>query len=269
MSELITRPSWLSTNVDSGIEELNNFIIPPRLKVVQPTSKVPEGIMPGDVLLMPQGLKVIGLSINEKGFVGRTSDKVIFTPLFFFPEWVAWNPLEVKGQEPAVIASSYDRGSDIAMRARDPKMRKQPHPTAKRNDGSAAQISYVEHLNFIVLLHSEGFNVIPALMSFSRSEHRHGTNFAALIKMRQAPLYACKFAFNVGYRENDKGRWYGLDITNPTEEQGPWVSEEMFHVTQRHYEELKKAHEANSIRVDHDFDDSDTLDGQVVHNPEL
>lgn len=260
LSQNIQRPAWL-TETDSGVDNLAQFIVPPRLKIVQPTSKLVDDFTMGDVLLMPQKMRVTGLQLDEKKRLGKNSDSILFTPLFFFAEYCVWNPLEDKSQ--MIIESTYDQTSEIAQRARDYKRRREPHPTLE-----GKYITYREHLNFIVLMHLEGFNVLPCLMSFAGAEHRSGTNFAAMIKMRMAPMYACQFTFKVASRENDRGRWYGLDIENPTEQLGGFVNEQMFSVTKKFYADLKAAHEARNIRVEHDVDDSDILEGQVV-NPEL
>jgi len=265
MSDLITNenlPTFLQGITDTGTEDMGQFIVPPRIKVVQPVSRgeYKEKFAPGDAVLIPQMIKVTGLILDEKNRPQNESDAVVFTPLFFFPEYCLWNPLESRGTLPMVRASSFDPKSDIAIASRDPNRREVPCPEMPDK-----KMRYVEHLNFIVLIHGDGLNMLPALMSFSRSEHRAGTNFMALIKMRMAPMYGCKFVFRTRYRENDRGQWYGIDIENPPEAIGAFVDDKTFAVTQHHYLELKKAHADKAIRVDHD----DILDAEVVHNPEL
>jgi hypothetical protein len=248
---------------DTGTEDMGQFIVPPRIKIVQPVSRgeYKDKFSPGDTVLVPQMIRVTGLQVDEKNRPKTESDGVIFTPLFFFAEYCLWNPLEAKGNMPMIRESSFDPGSVLAIKARDSKRRLEPCPEIPDK-----MMRYVEHLNFVVLIHAEGLNMLPAIMSFSRAEHRSGTNFAALIKMRMAPMYGCKFAFRTRYRENDKGQWYGIDVENPPEAMGSFVDEATFKYTSFQYNELKKAHADRSIRVDHDFDD--VVEGQTV-NTEL
>jgi hypothetical protein len=249
---------------DTGTDGMGQFIIPPRIKIVQPVSRgeYKDKFSPGDAVLVPQMIRIVGLQLDEKNRPKNESDSVIFTPLFFFPEYCLWNPLEAKGSMPMIRESSYDPQSHLAVRARDPKRRFEPCPEMPDK-----QMRYVEHLNFVVLIHADGLNMLPAIMSFSRAEHRAGSNFIALIKMRMAPMYGCKFVFKTRYRENDKGQWYGIDIENPHETIGSFVDEETFKFTSYQYTELKKAHADRSLRVDHDLED-EVIDATAI-NPEL
>jgi hypothetical protein len=108
---------------------------------------------------------------------------------------------------------------------------------------------------------------MPVLMSFSKAEHRAGTNFMALAKMRMAPLYSMKFVFNTVYRTNDKGQWYGIDVSNPEEAVGPWVDDATYARLGDLHKELRSAHADKAIQVNHD-DDLDTVEG-VVHNTDM
>lgn len=264
MSDLILRnenlPAHLRVVTETGAEDMGQFIVPPRVKIIQPTSKgeYREKFSPGDAILVPQMIKIVGLRLDERNRPTNESDGVIFTPLFFFPEYCLWNPLESRGTLPMIRASSFDPKSDIAAACRDPQRRLTPCPEMPTEN-----MRYVEHLNFIILMHGEGFNVIPALLSFSRAEHRAGTNFIALMKMRLAPIYGCRFEMKVRYRSNDRGQWYGIDVDNPQID--PFVDERTFEITKHHYHELKKAHENRAIKVDHD---DDVIDSTVV-NTEL
>jgi hypothetical protein len=254
-----------SALADTGTEGMGQFIVPPRIKIIQPVSRgeYKEKFSPGDAALVPQMLRITTLETDERNRPKNESAGVVFTPLFFFPEFCAWNPLEAKGTLPMIREASYDPASLIAAKARDPKRRLEPCPEMPEK-----MIRFVEHLNFVVLIHAEGLNMLPAVMSFSRAEHRSGSNFIALIKMRMAPMYGCKFVFKTKYRETEKGQWYGIDVENPPEAIGAFVDDRTFKYTTYQYNELKKAHESRLIRVDHDFEDGEVIDGQV-NNTEL
>jgi hypothetical protein len=268
MSSLIIKndnlPDYLQpAMIDTGTEGMGQFIVPPRIKVVQPVSRgeYKDKFSPGDAVLVPQMIRIISLDIDEKNRPKNESSAVIFTPLFFFPEFCLWNPLEAKGNLPMIRESSFDPTSAVAIKARDAKRRFEACPEMPEK-----MMRYVEHLNFVVLIHVEGLNMLPAVMSFSRAEHRAGSNFAALCKMRMAPMYGCKFAFRTRYRENDKGQWYGIDVENPPEAVGAFVDKATFEYTSYQYRELKAAHADRALRVDHEADD--IVEGQV-QNTEL
>ena len=269
MSDLIVNqlPDYLSVpKGEMGTEEMSQYIIPPRVKLIQPTTKgaYREKFSEGDMVLTPQMIKITGLEFddNKKRALGYSSE-VIFTPLFFFVEWCCWNPQEAK-ELPMIREQTFDPKHIIAAKAKDAKRRVEPCPEFPEKN-----IRFVEHLNFIVAFHGDGFNALPpAILSFSRSEHRSGTNFMTLLKMRNAPMYGCKFAMNVQFRENDQGVWYGIDVKNPGEAVGPFVTAEQFAVTKKTYTELKEAHEARQLRVD--YADDDVLEGTATPvNPEM
>lgn len=265
MSDLITSnpnlPAFLQGEHDLGTQDLGQFIVPPRIKIIQPISRgeYKELFNPGDAVLIPQKLKITGLQVDEKSKRPlNRSDDIIFTPLFFFPEYCIWNPQELKGQ-PMIRERSFDSKSRIAAMARDRDQRMFPCPEMPDKKCRA-----VEHLNFVILLHLEGFSLMPSVLSFARAEHRAGSNFAALIKMRMAPMYACKFVFHTAYRENEQGQWYGIDVENPPEAVGAFLDEASFIKTKQMYTDLKTAHDERRIVVDHQ--DEDTLEGQVVNS---
>jgi hypothetical protein len=158
---------------------------------------------------------------------------------------------------------TFDVKSTLAIRARDPKRRQEPHP-----EYPGKFVRFVEHLNFVVLIAAEGFETLPVLMSFAKGEHRSGTNFMTLAQMRRAPLFAMKFVFNTAYRSNDMGQWYGIDVENPPEAVGPFVSEEAYHINKSLHDQLKEAHDNRLIKVEHD-DEEVTLDSSVVTSSEM
>ena len=83
LSQVYQRPDWLKST-DSGADDLAQFIVPPRLKVVQPTSKLVDDFTMGDVLLMPQKMRVVGLQLDSSNRLGKYSDSVLFTPCLLY-----------------------------------------------------------------------------------------------------------------------------------------------------------------------------------------
>jgi len=247
-------PGFMTEDREMGVSELRQFIIPPRLKVVQPMSseQYTEKFNKGDVVLAPQLVLVAPITMDSVTKRPTKSGQPFnFVPLFFFPEYLAWNPLESKGTLPAVRERSLDPQSEIARKARNPETREEPCPEVAR-----AVIRYQEHLNFIMLLVNTGDTAgIPVVASFSRGEHRTGTNLASLIAMRRAPIFGCVFEATSKLRSNSKGEWYGLDITNPSVSSGVnaiVTDEAQYAALKKLHLEMKEAHAKNLIIVDHD-----------------
>lgn len=240
-------PDWMRGEADLGIEDLSQFIVPPRMKVVQKTSLPPfdELFAPGEVCVVPQMVRVAGMAEAKVG------QPFYFVPLLFFPEWCLCNPIELKGTLPFVRARTLDPSSPMVAKSRNPALWSEPCP-----DKPEYEMRYVEMLNFVVLLHGDHeLAGVPVVMSFSKAEHRSGSNFAALIKMRRAPIYGCQFAGVVGWRQNQKGQWFGIDVVNPPADSGvtPFVIDrELYEKHKALHLELKAAHDESKIRVDYD-----------------
>jgi len=184
----------------------------------------------GDVILSPVNAMIAEIPRNNRGKPiegARTSFQVV--PILFYPEYLTWNPIELKGSEPAIRYRTVDPNDPIVVKARNPQLRKEPHPVYPEFN-----IRHVEHLNFVVILYDHPLGSEPAILSFSRGEWKSGSKFASLIKMRKASIYACIFDAVVGFRPGQLGDWWGLDMCNP-EEGSPWVDKEL-------YEKLKKIH---------------------------
>lgn len=258
MSELTrtneTLPAFmLPEDVDAGTENLGEYIRPPRVKVVQPLSKaLTDEFNVNDTVLLPQRILVAASLTNEAGKTSKSKtgagEKWHFVPLFFWPEWIAWNPRELK-DEPAIAYRTTNRDDPFVEACRDSK-----RWLVRHENSPADKDLYVrncEHLNFVVMPIDSPIAGMPVCISFSRSEHRVGTNFASLIKMRKAPIFGCIFEASTGYRENADGEWYGLDVRNPSEETGGLVQDaDDYKFFKHQHEELKKAHAANMIQVD-------------------
>lgn len=259
-------PAHIAQCQETGAENLSQYIVPPRLKLIQPTTggEYAEKFNVGDAILVPQLLKIIGLEVDPT--TGRPmpqSSGVRFTPLFFFAEYCLWNPYKSGVELPMIRERSYDSKSVIAVRAKDAAQREMPCP-----DAPGKMMRYVEHLNFLVSIHSPELQDLPVLMSFARSEHRYGTNFMTLLQMRRAAIFGCNFQFTVRKRTNKDGQvWYGLDVENPAD--NAWVENpDRFEANKIMFEQLKKGFADKAIQVE--FDDPDmVVDAASVVNPDL
>jgi hypothetical protein len=74
--------------------------------------------------------------------------------------------------------------------------------------------------------------------------------------MRSTPLYAGIFAAHLIGRKNDKGSWYGLDISNPSDG-SPYVGEEAFQLYQKFYKEYAELYSERKIDVVYEDDPID------------
>lgn len=245
-------PDYLKVEGDKSLDTLKQYVRPPRIKVIQSMSDpiLRESFGVGATVLVPDNILVMDVARDEKGnvVVGQTKP-FIFTPVFFFTEFCLWNPLAMKGKLPAIRDRSFDQNSSLAARARDFKNRKMPCPESPEHD-----CVFCEHLNFIIHVH--GFKE-QAILTFSRGEFKAGQNFAALVKMRGVPLYGNIFAANLAYRKNDKGNWFGLDISNPSGGESPYVGEDAFKAYARLYQEYAKLYEDKLIEVHYEDDPID------------
>lgn len=242
-------PDFMVEAEHTGLEELDQFILPARIKIIQPQSGPPydDLFQNGEVIVAPQMTKVAGMVEAKIGA------PFFFAPLFFFPEWCLWNPYELKASLPAIRERTTDPSDPLVAKAQDPRLWHEPCPENKE-----FKCRYVEHLNFIVvLLGDHELADTPLILSFSRGEHRTGSNFCALLKMRKAAIYGCQFQASTGFRLNAKGNWFGLDVTNPSGDSDvtPFCPDQKrFEALQAIHLELKKAHSQSKIKVVYDED---------------
>lgn len=235
-------PAYLQTTArPEGMEDLKNILKPSYLKIIQKQAddKLLEVFAPGDLVLKP-----------ADALIANKDQKFLFTPLFFYREFLTWTPLESRGKVPAVIDRSIDPRSPLAMKATGGPDRWTETVTYQ---GQTLKVRHVEHLNFIVALHGVPAATEPVILSFSKGENKNGSKFAALLKSRNANIYDTVFEARVDPepRKNEKGSWYGLAITNP-DEASPWVTEEQHNLFKDLYAGLSERHKRDEIRADHE-----------------
>ncbi len=241
-------PEYMEDEEVLGLEILKQYIIPPFIKIVQKqaSDELLQYFSAGDVILSPANAMIAEMPRNSKGKViegSRSTFQIV--PILFYPEWLTWNPIELKGSEPAILYRTMDPNDPVVAKARSPQLRKEPHPT-----NPEFSIRHVEHLNFVVILYEHGLGAEPAVLSFSRSEWKSGSKFAGLIRMRHAPIYGCVFDAVVSMRHNQKGDWYGFDMCNP--EDSPWVHEKEYKDFKELHEKFNKYHKERKLQAQYD-----------------
>jgi len=252
-------PDYLKIENDKSMDDLTQYIRPSRVKVVQSMtdSEVLSEFGLGTTILVPDKIVILDMPRDGKGQPQPdTAQPFLFTPLFFFTEFCVWNPLEMKGTLPAIRERSFDPNSKTARMSRDFSAREQPCP-----DDPSHKIIYCEHLNFIIQIHGQDE---PCVLSFSRGEFKAGTNFAALLKLRNVPIYGNVFAANIAFRKGTKGNWYGLDISNPSGSESPFVGEAAFLRYKEAHLQFAEAH--SSALIDVNYED-DVIDVGVKSEP--
>jgi hypothetical protein len=245
----LARPDFMN-EAPMGVDDLKQFITPPRLKIVQKQAgdELLKLFGIGDTIITPNNLLVSEMERDNRGQPAGEAEPFLFVPIYFFVEFCTWNPMELKGIAPAIRARSVDPNSDIARKARDASLRMEQLP-----DNPKLKMRHVEHLNFISMLigprliHDE-----PVVTSFSKGEHGKGRNLCSLIKMRKAPIYGCVFEAHTAYRENQMGNWWGWDVINPSGDQNPWVEQANFEAFKALHLEFAKLHQSGKVRVDYE-----------------
>lgn len=230
---------------DAGINDQigSEFVVPPRIKLVQPTSKPPlsDKYQKGDVCLTPTLAQVA-----KKGEVFQV------VPLFFFAEWLSFNPLEA---DTFIRERSLDPTSELAMKCRDPERRKEPY-----EKDPTKFINNVETINFIVAIvgHEELMGMV-ASVGFSKSEHKIGTGWSSRLKLRGVPYPGTVWELKSAARTNAKGTWFGFDIDPCKEDKGLVMDAEAYAQFKQLNAQFKKLHVESRLQVR--VDDDDLSDG--------
>lgn len=249
-------PKFMQGDGVAGTEALQEFVIPPRIKVVQKQarSELLELFSPGDVILTPVNAIIAEQERDGKGrIVEDSAAQFNIVPLFFYPEWGTMNPIELRTSEPMLRYRTTDPTDPIVRKARNKQLREEVHP--ERED---LRIRHVEFLNYIVMLVDHELEGTPALMSFAKGEWTAGSNFASLIKMRKAPLYGCVFTCTVVLRPGAKGEWYGINVANPST-RAPFVEDaEAYEKFKELNAEFAEFHKQSKLKAD--LDDSEEVD---------
>lgn len=248
--------SWLASVVeeDHSLAGMEEYRILPRLKIIQAMSdkdlkkQFGEGsaiVRPGDAMVWKDG-----------------DEPFQFVPHLFQVEFCKWSDRR-DSNGPMIPERSFDPTSEIAKRARDPKLRFEFYPDQEdRDPDKAMKYRYVEHLRFPGMIYGDHpLTGTPLVISFERGEFSQGKNFISAIKLRRTkvedtvrsvPLWAQVWSFTVGFRERGDKRWYGLDHHVP--DQSMILPEEVEEHRTLHME-LKELHDKNRLMTEEDMED--------------
>lgn len=265
MNELMKMPDFLSTHTgEDTLGLVRQHVILPRVKVIQPLARPPykPPFNDRDVILSPlMQLLAEGPEVGETLFH--------FVPLFFYPEWITWNPRGAGGLR-AIRDRTLDPRHPIAAKSRSPETRKEKCLEAPMKDGQHQMMRHLEHLNYVFTIVGDhelaGF---PMTMSFASGEHQAGSRFSTLISMRRSKfIYGLQFAAKLGQRTNDQGTWWGIDVDNPAVNSGvsPFVQDRnAFEGYAKGYAEMKEAYDQKRLSVNLEDVESPDEDVSVVN----
>lgn len=240
-------PAHLKDKEVKGVEQLADYVRPPLLKIIQKSADdvFLEKFNLGDLIMLP-----------SQTVIAVHGDSFKFVPLFFYSEACTWTPIEKRGQMPAILDRSTVKTSQLYQKASNRDLWEEEIQW----EGHTVKVQHVEHLVFIVTLYDHPLQGEPMIMSFAKGEFGTGCKFASLVKIRKASPFACVFQCKVSDepRKNNKGSWYGLDITNPDIDTPPWVSEEQLPALEAIHDDLATSFKKGLIRADHDAVDEPT-----------
>lgn len=245
-------PEHMRGDAQMGAEHVSRYIIPPRLVLVQSTSKPPLNKHDaGTVLLMPSERVICEFSKIEQA----SKKPMMFVPIYYFSEYRVYNPEEIHLSHGKLRERTFDDNSETARRAiaRDPKLREVVCP-----EFPSRKCTFEHRMNYLwwILTGSDEEPVgAPCFVSFKRTELSSAFNLNTLIQARKAPIFGCVFATSIGPRQNNKGVWYGYDMSNPPLGASPWVTNtELYESLKKAHVDARTAHEAQTFELPEDDD---------------
>lgn len=238
-------PSWLAEQEVQGTELLREYIVPPRLKIVQKsaTAELLAKFQQGDIIIVPSMQLVSEMPIDDGRPTGQNGFN--FTPLFFFPEFLTWNPYDTKGVLSSVHDRSTDRQSALAKKCTTKALWEEECPESP----GGKKRRNCEHLNFVCMI--DGIDD-PCILSLARATHFAGRQLCNLIRMRKASPFNCVFQAKLTAEKNNLGAWWGIQFSNPEEDISPWIEQEQQELFKEVFDQFAENFKHQRIRVDYD-----------------
>lgn len=258
-------PAYLQNRKPMGTELLKEYIVLPRIKVIQKTAgEAFAQFNTGDVIAIPSNLMIRKNSLTN-GKPSPLGGLFIFTPLFFFPSWCVLNDFKKKGVEPVYLKYTTDRNDPLVALCKDPKTREMPHPTDPK-----FTIKNCEQLNYVCLLEDVGeLTSQPIIMTFMRGSYRMGSDFNARIRMSNADIFARRWVGHSKYIPGSgKGDYYGIEIMRfedallneefaaKHQEESPWATLEQINELEKLHLTLAKQYQTQGIKAQEDAEDA-------------
>lgn len=247
-------PDFMREDGNMGTEQLAKFVQPPRLLVVQALSGAPlNKYESGTVLLLPEERVVLGYSKGQTASNGH----FLFTPLFFFNEYVVANPRSIAKSHGSVRERTFDDNSDIARRAmsRDKSVREFPCPEALDK-----MCKYMVRMNYLLWLYAnEGeapYNA-PCLLTLKSTGSTAARVLNSMIQARRTAVFGNIFAASTAARSNNEGAWHGFEFSNPP------VGSPSFVEDKSTYDMFKQAHLDAKSAFEQQLFNTDDIDDET------
>lgn len=242
-------PDFMRDEEVLGTGEIASGIIPPFVKIVQRQSaaELVDEFGMGAIILTPHNFLV---AEAPDAFPG---EPLLINPLLFWKEYCKWNDINLRGSAPAVLERSFDIGSSVARKARNPETRKETV--------EGKTFMYVEHLNFLCrIMNVPGLEDQRVMFSFQRAEYTSGSKLCSLISMRKGPIYGMQFQLRVNKHKNTQYSWFGFDPENPHPEVGqPWITDpEEYAAMRDEHESFRGLYTAGKLNAAYEGDDAAT-----------
>lgn len=174
-SELVPEYMRGDINEADDIALMQEYVSPPMVRIVQSLSP-DEAKRFGEGALYAAPANALILSAPP---IGQTQSGFMrFVPIFFYPEFIAW---EERGIKPQINERTYDTKSRLASICKkfNKEERNFPDPATGR------VLNRQEHLNFIIMFLEGEHAGTPMLMSFAKSAHKTGKQLCEAILMRR------------------------------------------------------------------------------------
>lgn len=234
-------PNWLTDyqQEDDSINDMTEYRVLSRLKIVQSMSaeELKDNFGEGSIIIAPGNV-----------LVAKKKEPVLFVPVFFFTEFCLWGDRD-DPSGPTIRDRSFDKGGDLAARARDPERREEEY-----EGGFIGR--YVEHLNFCgFLVGGHEQTGTPLVLGFSRGEFGTGRTFINSITLRKvggktAPLWSQVWQLQTGFREQGSKKWWGIDASQPDEGVSPFIEQDQIEFFLGEHTSCKEDFEKSRIVVD-------------------
>jgi len=241
-------PEYLKDYEQQGTDALQEHRLVPRIKIIQKSASQE---------LLDQFKPGTAISSVDQTLLAQRGEDFKFIPLFAWTDVALCNPIELKGQEPFIVELYSDRlkYADKYEKAKMKSTRFENHPSIR-----GVKRQWTLFMNFIVKLVEHPVGNELFVMSFFRGEWRTGRRFSTMILGRKAPIWSCIFHAHVCEepRKNQKGEWWGFDISNDPDEL--WVPQSMVDELRTQHEDLEELHKRALLATNYEDEHAPSSD---------
>ena len=233
---------YAETETKATQEMLKEHRVLPRLKLIQAMTDnaLKDRVGEGSCILTPGEAMIC----DKKG-------NFYFVPVLFYDEWITMSDRKDK-VSPMIRARSFDKTSEIAKKAADPKKRMEEYE-------GGFKMRHIHCLTFPGFLYGEHqLAGQAATLVYSKGEFGNGRTFINAVAMRRTPIWSQVWELNPAFRDRGDKKWYGFDF-QPADEPDIKAEEVDFFLAAA--KEMKELLDNRRLLVVHDEDEDE--DGGV------